>query len=76
MPGSPKETLETILVVDNDEAVRKAVVKLLEDAHFRVLSANSGPDSMKVAERTNRKIDVLLSDVDMPQMSGLTWAKR
>jgi DNA-binding NtrC family response regulator len=70
-PGAPKETLETILVVDDDETVLTMVVAILESAHFRVLSAHSGADCIAVANRTNETIDLLLSDVDMPQMSGL-----
>jgi DNA-binding NtrC family response regulator len=67
---TPKETLETILVVEDDVFVRRMVVKILEAANFRVLSASSGPAALKIAERTTDCIDLLLSDVDMPLMSG------
>jgi DNA-binding response OmpR family regulator len=70
-PGAPKEILETILVVDDDEAVLTMVVAILESANFRVLSAHSGADCIAVANRTNGTIDLLLSDVDMPRISGL-----
>jgi DNA-binding response OmpR family regulator len=71
MPGSPKGTLETILVVDNDEAVLKTVVTLLENANFRVLSALSGSDAIKLAaEETQGEIHLLLSAVELPNMSG------
>jgi DNA-binding NtrC family response regulator len=70
MPDSLKGTLETILIVDDDEKVLKVVAAILKRANFRVLLANSGPDALKVAEETDGKIDLLLSDVDMPQMSG------
>jgi DNA-binding NtrC family response regulator len=70
MPGSLKGTLETILVVDDDEKVLKVVAAILKCANFRVLVANSGPDALKVAKKTDGKIDLLLSDVDMPRMSG------
>ena len=62
---SLKGTLETILVVDDHEMVRKVVVEILELADFRVLSAENGPAALKLAEQTDRKIDLLLSDVDM-----------
>ncbi len=62
--------LETILVVDDDKEVLKVVVAILKSANFRVLSANSGPDALRLAEGTDEKIHLLLSDVDMPQMSG------
>ena len=70
MPDSRKRTLETILVVDDDDQVLKVVAATLKRAHFRVLSASSGPDALKLAGKTDRKIDLLLSDVDMAEMSG------
>jgi two-component system cell cycle sensor histidine kinase/response regulator CckA len=70
MPTSLKATLETILVVDDDETIRKTVVAILERANFRVLSAHSGSDAIKLAEATDGQIHMLLSDVEMPQISG------
>jgi len=70
MHRSLKGTLETILVVDNDPAVRKVVVSILERANFRVLSANSGVDAINLAEETAGEIHLLLSEVDAPPMSG------
>jgi DNA-binding NtrC family response regulator len=76
MPGSLKGTLETILVVDDDAKVLKIVAAILKRANFRVLLANSGPDALKVAKKTDGKIDLLLSGVDMPQMSGPDLGER
>jgi DNA-binding NtrC family response regulator len=70
MPHSPKETAETILVVDDNESILTAVVAILKARNFRVLSADSGPAALKIAEETTETIDLLLSDVEMPQMSG------
>jgi DNA-binding NtrC family response regulator len=70
MPDSLKGTLETILVVDDSEIVRKSVVAFLELANFQVLSADCAASAVKLAGETDRKIDLLLSDVDMPKMSG------
>jgi DNA-binding NtrC family response regulator len=61
---------ETILVVDDNEYVLNAVVTLLQHAKFHVLAAGSGIAALKLAEETDEKIDLLLSDVDMPGMSG------
>jgi two-component system cell cycle sensor histidine kinase/response regulator CckA len=63
-------SLETILVVDDDEAVRKLVVAVLERANFQILSANCGASAIKLAGETNSTIDMLLSDIDMPTISG------
>src|ERR1700689_794614 len=70
MPDSLKGPLETILVVDDNEIVLKTVVAILEAKNFRVLSAEGGAAALKLAKETNERIDLLLSDVDMPQMSG------
>jgi two-component system, cell cycle sensor histidine kinase and response regulator CckA len=65
-----KGTRETLLIVDGDEAVRNVVVAILEGANFRVLSADSGANAIKLANETGGAIDLLLSDVDMEKMSG------
>jgi len=70
MLSSLKGTLETILVVDNDEGVRSVVVAILEHANFRVLSANGAANAIKLSNETDGAIDLLLSDVDMPNISG------
>ena len=67
MSGSIKET---ILVVDDNQDVLNAVVAILEAAKFRVHSAGGGVAALKLAEETDEKIDLLLSGVDMPGMSG------
>jgi DNA-binding NtrC family response regulator len=70
MPESLKGTLETILVVDDDEMVLRTVVAILERANFQVLSAKNGADAIKLGEETDDPIHMLLSDVDMREMSG------
>jgi DNA-binding NtrC family response regulator len=70
MPDPLRGTRETILVVDDTEIVRKSVVAFLERADFQVLSADSAARAVELAGETDRTIDLLLSDVDMPKMSG------
>jgi hypothetical protein len=65
-----KGILETILVVDDNKSVLGIVVAILEGEHFRVLSADSGPAALRLAETTAETIDLLLSDVEMPEISG------
>jgi CheY-like chemotaxis protein len=64
-----KGALETILVVDDNAEVLRLVVEILGKANFLVLSAGSGPDALTLGKGAGR-IDLLLSDVDMPQLSG------
>jgi two-component system cell cycle sensor histidine kinase/response regulator CckA len=63
-------TLETILVVDDNESVLRVVGAILGDAGFKILTALSGPAAIALAEATHEPIHLLLSDVDMPDMSG------
>jgi two-component system cell cycle sensor histidine kinase/response regulator CckA len=65
-----KGPLETILVVDDNELVLKVVIAILEAENFRVFSAVSGPAALRLAGETAGTIHLLLSDVDMPEMSG------
>jgi len=69
-PSSFEGTLETILVVDDNERVLKLVVGILKRANFHVLSENDGANAIELAKKTEGRIDLLLSDVDMPLMSG------
>ena len=70
MPPPFKKILETILVVDDNALVLGVVVKILKAENFHVLSADSGPSALKLAGETTGTIDLLLSDVEMPGMSG------
>lgn len=69
-------TPETILVVDDNKDVRKFVAAILRAAHFRVLVAEDAPNAIKVSEQTTERIDLLLSDIDMPAMSGPDLGRR
>jgi CheY-like chemotaxis protein len=63
-------TKETILVVDDLHIVLTVVVGTLERANFNVLQAANGTDAIEVARTYKGKIDLLLSDVQMPEMTG------
>ncbi|MEP6717150.1 MAG: response regulator [Terriglobia bacterium] len=62
--------MKTILVVDDTVSVLNVVSATLERAHFHILQANSGAGALKVAACYTGEIDLLLSDVQMPEMSG------
>ena len=70
MPDTLTTKLETILVVDDNAIVLRAVAEVLRRANFQVLSADSGANAVELAKQTEGRIDLLLSDVDMPGMSG------
>jgi two-component system cell cycle sensor histidine kinase/response regulator CckA len=70
VPNILTSKLETILVVDDNAMLLKVVAEILRHANFQVLSADSGANAIELAKETEGRIDLLLSDVDMPQMSG------
>jgi DNA-binding NtrC family response regulator len=70
VPDTPTVKLETILVVDDNDTVLKVVGEILKDANFHVLSAGNGAGAIEIAKEHKGRIDLVLSDVDMPSMSG------
>ena len=70
MPDFSTEALGTLLVVDDMEFVRDAVVAILENANYRVLAAPCGVSAIQLAQDAAVNIDLLISDVDMPSMTG------
>jgi len=63
---------ETILVVDDDHAIRDSICKILESLGYKTLQAESPADAVRIAKLTT--IDLLLVDVILPMMSGLELA--
>jgi CheY-like chemotaxis protein len=61
---------ETILVVEDQDEVRELIRKMLESRGYRVLSAPNGPDAVATAALHPGTIDLLVTDVVMPGMSG------
>lgn len=60
----------TILVVEDDRLVRAGVRHLLEELGYEVLLASSGPEALRVCGEHPGRIDVLLTDILMPGMTG------
>lgn len=61
---------QVILVVDDEPFVLNVVSSILRSAGFEVLSAGSADDALAMARANARPIQLLLSDVIMPGMSG------
>ncbi len=66
---SPKGS-ETILLVDDEEGVRKLVTAVLQSNGYDVLEASNGGAALAVYEKNGHKIDMVLTDIVMPQMTG------
>jgi len=66
---------ETVLVVEDEDALRDVTQRILARSGYQVLTAASGPEALKIAEGEHH-IDLLLTDVIMPHMLGQELAAR
>jgi CheY-like chemotaxis protein len=67
---------ETVLVVEDEDAVREFAVESLQRHGYQVIAAPSGEEALKVASAHDGTIHLLLSDVVMPGMKGPELATR
>ncbi len=67
---------ETILLVEDEPGVRKLVRQMLAQQGYHVLEAASGMDGIALLEQYPGRVDLLLTDVVMPQMNGCELADR
>ncbi|HEY2981352.1 MAG TPA: ATP-binding protein [Anaerolineales bacterium] len=75
-PAQADFSIETVLLVDDQEMVRRVAQRILEHAGYRVLVASEGEEALRVAQQHDGSIDILVSDVMMPGMSGVELSKR
>ncbi len=67
---------ETILLVEDEPAILKVAAMMLQELGYTVLAAASPRESLRLAETHRGKIDLLMTDVVMPEMNGLDLAKK
>jgi PAS domain S-box-containing protein len=67
---------ETIMVVEDDDDVRTFTVESLRELGYRVLEAHDGPSALRLLERQSEPLQLLLTDVVMPEMSGRVLADK
>ena len=64
---------KTVMIVDDSSSLRQVVCIVLKGAGYEVLEAADGEDA--VARLDGRKVDLIISDVNMPRMDGITLVK-
>jgi two-component system cell cycle sensor histidine kinase/response regulator CckA len=62
---------QTILVVEDDPITLNAIQDLLEAQAYQVIPANNGSEALQILENKSEIIDLLVSDMVMPEMGGL-----
>lgn len=67
---------ETVLLVDDEDALRRLLREMLLAYGYEVLEASDGAQALKICQHHDGRIDLLLSDVKMPGMSGPELAVR
>jgi PAS domain S-box-containing protein len=66
----------TVLVADDEAALRQAVVQILRTTGYRVLEAENSYEAWEIARQHSGDLDVLLTDIVMPGLRGTELAKR
>jgi CheY-like chemotaxis protein len=66
---------ETILLVEDEEAVRALIRDMLAPSGYTVLEAASGPEALEICRQRREPIALLLTDVVMPGMNGRVLAR-
>jgi CheY-like chemotaxis protein len=76
MPKEGTRASETILLVEDEEAVRGLTSRILEKQGYRVIAAQHGKEAMDIATKEEGKIDLVLTDIVMPGMNGRGLVER
>jgi PAS domain S-box-containing protein len=74
--ANPVTGHETVLIVEDDEAVRDLIAQTLGRLGYTVLASSSGEAALEESKKFGKKIDLMISDLVMPGMSGRDLARR
>jgi len=74
--GAPRGGAETILLVEDEDQIRRVANAVLTRAGYRVVEARRPSEAMQLFTRDMESVDLLLTDVVMPEMSGRQLAEK
>jgi CheY-like chemotaxis protein len=74
--GTARKGTETILLVEDEAEVRRLAREMLTRQGYTVIEAGSGAEAIRIWRDRHRSIDMLLTDVVMPKMSGRELADK
>jgi signal transduction histidine kinase len=74
--GLPPKGTETVLLVEDEEVVRKFAKRVLEAQGYRVLEAANGTEGIRIGQTYTEQIHLLITDVVMPGLGGRACADR
>jgi len=67
---APERRLDTILLVEDEDAVRRSIQATLEQNGYQVLAARSGPEAVEISQKYEGKVELLITDLVLPGPSG------
>jgi PAS domain S-box-containing protein len=74
--ATPEGMGQNILVVEDDDAVRDVVTRMLTRANYRVIATATAKDALEISTNPAIHIDALLTDVVMPDLPGVQLSER
>jgi CheY-like chemotaxis protein len=67
---------ETVLLVEDDDQLRQLISQILSEQGYTVLEANNGAEALLISQRHSGPIQLVLTDIVMPEMNGYVLAER
>lgn len=68
--------MKSIIVVDDDPAVRRIASRILTEEGFSVLEAADGDEALRLAEEHGRNVSLIVTDIVMPRVNGIELLER
>lgn len=75
-PSKVRGGTETVLLVEDEIALRTSVRRILEQNGYKVVAASTGIEALRAAEDQRNTFDLLVTDIALPQMRGTELAQR